>query len=76
MYKMTEQAIINFIDPHEGNAAAIIRTDQNARAVGVALSAQSDGDTEVFMPIPDAERFVQLLIQTINKVKGSLEDTR
>ena len=73
---MTEQAVINFVDPHEGSAVAIVRTDQSARAVGVTLSAQSDGDIEVFMPISDAERFVQAILQAIDKVKNSEERAR
>ena len=40
---MTEQAVISFVDPHEGSAVAIVRTDQNARAAGVALSINTIG---------------------------------
>jgi len=73
---MTEQAVISFVDPHEGSAVAIVRTDQNARAVGVALSIQSDGDIEVFMPISDAEQFAQAILQAIDKVKASVGHTQ
>jgi hypothetical protein len=68
---MTEQTVLNFIDPHEGNSVAIVRTDRNDRAVGITLSIQSNGDIETFMPIADAEQFVQAILRAIDMVKSS-----
>ncbi|MGB9196396.1 MAG: hypothetical protein WCB53_05655 [Terriglobales bacterium] len=68
---MTEQTVLNFVDPYEGNCVAIVRIGQNERVVGIALSVQSNGDIEAFMPIADAERFVQAILQAIDRVKNS-----
>lgn len=63
---------IKFVDPYEGEAVAILRCGEGS--VGIALSLANDGDTEVFMPIADAERFATELARTIEAVKNALRD--
>ncbi len=66
---MAEPTIIEFVDPHEGKAIAIVRTAPGA--VGIALSIESNGDIQIFMPVGDAERFAQTLLQAIDTAKKS-----
>ena len=46
---MEQSAAVNFLDPHEGKAAAIVRSTHGT--IGIALSIEKNGDIEVFMPI-------------------------
>ncbi len=63
---------IRFLDPYEGEAVAILTCGKGT--VGIALSLANNGDTEVFMPIADAEKFAQELERTIESVKNSARD--
>lgn len=64
--------IINFADPHQGAAVAMVRSVPGA--VRVTLSIQSNGDAEVLMSVTDAERFSQALLEAIKVAKGSSDD--
>jgi len=44
------------------------------RSAGIALSLANDGDTQVFMPIADAERFAKELERTMEGVKSAMRD--
>ena len=63
---------INFLDPYEGKVVAILRCGDGH--VGVALSLANGGDTEVFMPIADAEKFAKELQRAIEAVKNGVRD--
>jgi len=63
---------IKFLDPYEGEAVAILTCGKGS--VGIALSLANDGDTEVFMPIADAEKFDKELERTIEAVKNAVRD--
>ena len=65
---MEQSAAVNFLDPHEGKAAAIVRSTHGT--IGIALSIEKNGDIEVFMPLADAEKFSRALIAIINSAKG------
>jgi len=68
---MTQPVVIKFLDPHEGNAVAIVRSAP--RVVGITLSIEKNGDTEVFMPLGDAEKFSQALLEAIESARNVID---
>jgi hypothetical protein len=62
---MAEVLTLNFVDASgEGAGVVIIRTTPNS--VGLCLSLESNGDTEVFLSPQDARRVASALTQAIN----------
>ena len=69
---MKSPVTIKFFDPYEGEAVAILKCGEGS--VGITLSLANDGDTEVFMPVADAEKFATELARTIEAVKNAGRD--
>ena len=63
---------IRFREPYEGEALAIVTRGKGG--VGITLSLVNDGDTKVFMPIADAEKFAKELARAIEAVKNAVGD--
>jgi hypothetical protein len=66
---MNSPVNIKFLDPNQGEAVAILTCGKDG--VGIVLSLATNGDTEVFMPIADAENFALELMRMIEAARKS-----
>jgi hypothetical protein len=64
---MQKATTIKFVDRYEGEAVAIVRAGSNE--VGVCLSLMSNGDTHVWMSVPDAQHLAEAILQAIKNAE-------